>query len=53
MTVGGRDSRRKHNPSCDRTRFLCREIHRGAQASDEEKAECVWYEALNGPVTAP
>ncbi|HEU5056690.1 MAG TPA: hypothetical protein VFU21_09185 [Kofleriaceae bacterium] len=44
---GGGDAR------CDPTRFLCQQIHRGAQATEEEKAECAGYEAVHGRVSAP
>ncbi|HEU5057611.1 MAG TPA: hypothetical protein VFU21_13850 [Kofleriaceae bacterium] len=50
--VAARAGRGKRDAACNRTRFLCEQIHRGAHATDEEKAECAEYEAVHGRVMA-
>jgi len=37
---------------CSYTRLLCQQIHRGAQATDEERDECSAYESIHGRVSA-
>ena len=49
--VRGQAGRRTRDARCDPARFLCQQIHRGAQATDEEKAECAGYEAVHGRVS--
>lgn len=41
----------QRDPDCDLTRFLCEQIHRGAQATADERAECSVYEAVHGRVS--
>lgn len=38
---------------CDFARYLCREIHRGAQANEVERDACRQYERVHGRVTDP
>lgn len=47
----GRVTRRDPDPGCDPARFLCEQIHRGAQATAAEKSECAAYEAVHGRVS--
>lgn len=44
---------REWNRRCSYTRLLCQQIHRGAQATEVEKAECAAYESVHGRVTDP
>jgi len=48
---GGADSR-VVDTSCHYERFLCQQIHRGAQATDDEKAQCRNFESVHGRVSA-
>jgi hypothetical protein len=49
--VRGPVTRHQRDPGCDRERFLCEQIHRGAQATAGERAECSAYEAAHGRVS--
>lgn len=49
--VGGRRSA-ELALRCNYTRLLCQQIHRGAQATDDERAECSSYESEHGRVSA-
>ena len=52
VRFGGRRSRKVVDTSCRYERFLCQQIHRGAQATDDEKAQCRNFESVHGRVSA-
>ena len=52
ITIVGGPRSRAVDTSCLYERFLCQQIHRGAQATDGEKAQCREFESVHGRVSA-